>query len=90
MEDSQLALYDAYLWQSIMDIMELNEHWRAKTDPAFVNLLNCVRLRIMWDGSRLHTPSQGGNSINYNEPDYEVLNKRHLQYLFAHCYAWSR
>ena len=82
-EDGQGALYGAYLWRTITDVVELNENWRAKTDPAFVNLLHCMRLGVAWDSLHPPIPVQVGNGMNYEESDYEFLSKHRLQYLSA-------
>jgi len=83
-KNEQSALYGAYLWSTVTDVVELTENWQAQMDLAFVNWPQRVRLGIMWDGTSSMTEAQWGNGENYEEGDYEVLKKWRLQYISIH------
>ena len=56
---SQEHLFGAFLWRSLTHVVQLIKNERAKTDPAFIELLGCVRM-----GAALTTGTPGSTDID--------------------------
>lgn len=56
---SQEHLFEAFLWRSLTHVVQLIKNEHAKTDPAFIELLGCVRM-----GAALTTGTPGSTDIN--------------------------
>jgi hypothetical protein len=77
-QQGQEALHGASLWRETKNVIELKKNWRSGGDPAYVDLLQRIRLGIAWKG---HGSPMGSGS--YGLSDYDVLCQRRLHVLAA-------
>ena len=75
----QTALYRAFLWRQLTNVVELKKNWCSKNDPEFINLLQRVHQGMAWNGSDQMTVEQKGDGKNYKQSDYKTLQGRCLQ-----------
>lgn len=79
--EGQAALNGAFLWRQINKVVILKRNVRAQGDKPFINLLARIRNGEAWNGRGMMSQLQKGTGENYDESDYEVLLKRHLNIL---------
>ncbi len=77
----QKAVYGAYLWCSITDVIQLKQNLRSRGDGKYINLLNRIRLGKAYRATKPHTKDEIGDGNNYAMSDYTILNSRTLSQL---------
>ncbi|KAJ7086499.1 hypothetical protein C8R44DRAFT_650805 [Mycena epipterygia] len=73
------ALYGAWIWREVQNVVILRKNFRARNDPEYTNLLSRIRLGIAWDGRSPMTTAQRGDDRNFAQSDFKTLHSRQLQ-----------
>ncbi|KAJ6622838.1 hypothetical protein B0H10DRAFT_1787476 [Mycena sp. CBHHK59/15] len=79
--DGQLALFGAWMWRLVNNVVILRKNWRALSDPAYTNLLSRIHVGLAWNGFGFMSEKQAGVGINYTQSDFQTLLDRCLQCL---------